>query len=148
MTCVALPLITLLTTIFLVSVAQGEAAAFGPPSGAKLSVEKLSTIANFINGEIAAQRIPGAIVLVGQHGKPVYLRWFGLRDSDKAAPMTVVPRRPMTVWDLLLHTSGITYGFYGDGLVKSALAVMQDAPSGRMHVNTTIKKIVYDAFEK
>jgi CubicO group peptidase (beta-lactamase class C family) len=26
--------------------------------------------------------------------------------------------------------------------------VMQDAPSGRMHVNTTVKKIIYDAFEK
>ena len=156
-------------------------AAFGPPPGAKLSVEKLSTIADFINGEIAAQRIPGAIVLVQQHGKPVYLKWFGLRDPDKGTPMTedaifpihsvtktvtsvaammlvdrgkiglddpvskyipsfavmkvgverkddggkavldlVPPRRPMTVQDLLLHTSGITYGFYGEGLVKSA----------------------------
>jgi CubicO group peptidase (beta-lactamase class C family) len=28
------------------------------------------------------------------------------------------------------------------------LVVMQDSPSGRMHVNTTIKKIVYDALEK
>ena len=26
--------------------------------------------------------------------------------------------------------------------------VMQDSPSGRMHVITTIKKIIYDAFEK
>jgi len=26
--------------------------------------------------------------------------------------------------------------------------VMQDSPSGRQHVNTTIKKIIYDAFEK
>jgi len=26
--------------------------------------------------------------------------------------------------------------------------VMQDSPSGRMHVITTIKKIVYDALEK
>jgi hypothetical protein len=25
---------------------------------------------------------------------------------------------------------------------------MQDSPSGRKHVNTTIKKIVYDALEK
>ena len=26
--------------------------------------------------------------------------------------------------------------------------VMQDSPSGRIHVNTTIKKIIYDALEK
>jgi CubicO group peptidase (beta-lactamase class C family) len=29
-------------------------------------------------------------------------------------------RRPITLEDLLLHTSGITYGFYGEGLVKLA----------------------------
>ena len=35
--------------------------------------------------------------------------------------LDLVPlRRPVTVEDLLLHTSGITYGFYGDGLVKAA----------------------------
>jgi CubicO group peptidase (beta-lactamase class C family) len=32
----------------------------------------------------------------------------------------VAPRRPVNIEDLLLHTSGITYGFYGDGLVRSA----------------------------
>ena len=32
----------------------------------------------------------------------------------------VPPRRPITIEDLLLHTSGITYGFYGEGLVKAA----------------------------
>ena len=63
-------------------------ARFGPPPDAKLSVEKLAPIDDFINGEIAAQRIPGAIVLVQQHGKPVYLKWFGLRDPDKGTPMT------------------------------------------------------------
>jgi CubicO group peptidase (beta-lactamase class C family) len=32
----------------------------------------------------------------------------------------VAPRRPMTVQDLLRHTSGLTYGFFGSGLVKKA----------------------------
>ena len=32
----------------------------------------------------------------------------------------VPPRRPMTVQDLLRHTSGLTYGFFGEGLVKQA----------------------------
>ena len=32
----------------------------------------------------------------------------------------VAPRRAMTVHDLLRHTSGLTYGFFGDGLVKKA----------------------------
>jgi CubicO group peptidase (beta-lactamase class C family) len=32
----------------------------------------------------------------------------------------VPPRKPMTIQDLLRHTSGITYGFFGEGAVKKA----------------------------
>lgn len=32
----------------------------------------------------------------------------------------VAPRRPMTIQDLMRHTSGITYGFFGEGVVKKA----------------------------
>jgi CubicO group peptidase (beta-lactamase class C family) len=153
---------------------------FGAPARAELSVEKLAPIDDFMNGEIASGRIPGAIVLIQQHGQPVYFECFGQRDAEKGTPMTadaifpihsvtktitsvtammlvdrgkialddpvskyipsfagmkvgverkddsgrpvldrVVLRRSVTIEDLLLHTSGITYGFYGDGLVKS-----------------------------
>jgi CubicO group peptidase (beta-lactamase class C family) len=153
----------------------------GPPPGAVLSIEKLSPIEDFINGEIAAGRIPGAIVLIQRYGKPVYFKCFGKRDVEAGTPMTVdaifpihsvtktitsvaammlidrgeialddpvskyipsfagmkvgverkddagrpvldlVPlRRPINIEDLLLHTSGFTYGFYGEGLVKAA----------------------------
>src|ERR1700710_1037841 len=61
---------------------------FGPPPGAVLSVEKLSRIDEFINGEIAAGKIPGAVVLVQRHGKPVYFKTFGKRDVEKGTPMT------------------------------------------------------------
>jgi CubicO group peptidase (beta-lactamase class C family) len=183
MTRIAAALLAVSSCLALAPNAGAEMAAFGPPPGAKLRIEKLEAIADFINGEVAAQRIPGAIVLVQQHGKPLYLKWFGQRDPDKGTPMTedaifpihsvtktitsvaammlvdrgkialddpvskyipsfadmkvgverkddsgktvldrVAPRRPMTVEDLLLHTSGITYGFYGEGLVKSAYA--------------------------
>ena len=153
----------------------------GPPPHAVLSREKLSAIDDFINGEIASGNIPGSIVLIQQHGQPVYFKCFGKRDVDKGTPMTadtifpihsvtktitsvaammlvdrgkialddpvskyipssagmkvgverkddsgrpvldLVPlRRPINIEDLLLHTSGITYGFYGEGLVKAA----------------------------
>jgi CubicO group peptidase (beta-lactamase class C family) len=44
------------------------------------------------------------------------------RKDDTGRPvLDRVPLRwPITLEDLLLHTSGITYGFYGEGLVKSA----------------------------
>jgi CubicO group peptidase (beta-lactamase class C family) len=180
MTRIATSLITLFALAPLASALAGSA-PFGPTPGANIVVEKLAPIEPFVKGEIAAGKIPGAIVLVQQHGKPVYLKWFGTRDPDKGTPMTqdaifpihsvtktitsiaammlidrgkitlndpvskyipsfggmkvgferkdesgktvldLLPlRRPITIEDLLLHTSGITYGFYGDGLVKSA----------------------------
>ena len=158
------------------------AAAFGPPPDAPLSLEALSRIDDFLNDQVAQEKIPGAVVLIQRHGKPIYFKWFGKRDVDAGIDMTddaifplhsltktvtsfaammlvdrgkiklddpvakyipsfadmkvgverkdesgravldLVPlRRPITIEDLLLHTSGITYGFYGPrGLVKAA----------------------------
>jgi CubicO group peptidase (beta-lactamase class C family) len=175
-------LLQLLVAALLLTPLRSLAADFGPPSNAKLSVEKLAAIDVFVSGEIAGGRIPGAIVLIQRHGEPVYFKCFGMRDT-KGTPLTpdtifpihsvtktitsvaalmlvdrgkirlddpvskyipsftnvkigierkdesgrqaldlVSPRRPINVEDLLLHTSGITYGFYGDGLVKTAYA--------------------------
>jgi CubicO group peptidase (beta-lactamase class C family) len=155
----------------------------GPPPGAVPAPDKLSRIDEFLNDEIAASKIPGAIVLNQRHGRPIYFKTFGKRDVEKGTPMTadaifpihsltktitsvaammlvdsgkialsdpvskyipsfagmkvgverkddagrpvldlVPPSRPVIIEDLLLHTSGITYGFYGEGLVKKAYA--------------------------
>src|ERR1700710_3134067 len=41
--------------------------------------------------------------------------------EDGTKSLELVPQtRPMTVLDLMRHTSGITYGFYGDSLVRKA----------------------------
>src|SRR5450631_4896054 len=165
----------------LAAISSAATPALGPPPGAALSREKLSAIEDFINGEIASGRIPGALVLVQRHGQQEYFTTFGKRDVEKGTPMTadaifpihsvtktitsvaamtlvdqgkialddpvskyipsfagmkvgverkddsgqavldLVPlRRPINIEDLLLHTSGITYGFYGEGLVKAA----------------------------
>jgi CubicO group peptidase (beta-lactamase class C family) len=40
-------------------------------------------------------------------------------EDGKLALDLVAPRRPIFIQDLMRHTSGITYGFFGDGLVKS-----------------------------
>ncbi len=43
------------------------------------------------------------------------------KDGSGRLVLGLVPlRRPINIEDLLLHTSGITYGFYGEGLVKAA----------------------------
>jgi CubicO group peptidase (beta-lactamase class C family) len=173
----------LVAAVSLVAPLSAATAQLGPPPHAVLSLEKLSAIDDFLNGEIDAGNIPGAIVLIQRHGQPVYFKCFGKRDVEKGTPMTadaifpihsvsktitsvaammlvdrgkialddpvskyipsfagikvgverkddsgkpvldLVPlRRPINIEDLLLHTSGITYGFYGEGLVKAAYA--------------------------
>jgi CubicO group peptidase (beta-lactamase class C family) len=47
----------------------------------------------------------------------------GVEKTDAAGKATldlVAPRRPMTVQDLMRHTSGLTYGFFGEGMVKKS----------------------------
>ena len=174
--------VALLVAVLVSAPTQLSASTFGPPPNAPLSLEKLSRIDEFLNAQVAQGEIPGAIVLIQRHGKPVYFKWFGKRDVDAGIDMTpdtifplhsltktvtsfaammlidrgniklddpvskyipsfagmkvgverkddsgktvldLVPlRRPVTIEDLLLHTSGITYGFYGQrGPVKAA----------------------------
>jgi CubicO group peptidase (beta-lactamase class C family) len=157
--------------------------SFDLPAGAHFNPQKLERIGEFFRNEIATGKIPGAIVLIQQHGKPVYFEKFGVRDVATQLPMTddtiftvysmskpvtsvaamilvdegklkltdplekyipafatakigvepaaengekkleLVPLdRPITILDLMRHTSGITYGFYGDSLVRKAYA--------------------------
>jgi CubicO group peptidase (beta-lactamase class C family) len=157
--------------------------SFDIPAGARFNLEKLAKVGEFFNNEVATGKIPGAIVLIKQHGKPVYDQSFGVQDVESRAPITdrtifrlfsmtkaitsvaamalvdegklrlndpvskyiptfanvkvgvektadngtktlelVPPNRPPTVLDLMRHTSGITYGFYGDSLVRKAYA--------------------------
>jgi hypothetical protein len=61
------------------------AAQLGPPPGATLSIEKLSKIDDFFNAEDATGRMPGAIVLIQHHGKPVPAK-FSLSLLDAMRP--------------------------------------------------------------
>jgi len=151
------------------------------PAGAHFNPDKLAKVGEFFKNEVATGKISGAIVLIQQHGKPVYHEFFGVQDVVSKAPMTdktifrlfsmtkaitavvsmqlleegkiglddpiakyipsfanvkvgwekkaddgtpalemIAPDRPPTVRDLMTHTSGITYGFYGDSMVRKA----------------------------
>src|SRR3954462_4622764 len=82
--------VTLLVTVSAVASITNSlsAAEFGPPPNATLSVEKLAGIDDFLKAQIASKKIPGAVVLVQRHGKPVYFKWFGKRDVDAGIDMT------------------------------------------------------------
>ena len=152
-------------------------------ASSSFSPEKLTRVGDYIRNEIASGKIPGAIMLIQQHGHPVYFENFGVRDVATRRPMTAdtifriysmskpvtsvaammlvedgklrlddpvskyIPafagvkvgvenrdengkpalvlepvNRPITIEDLLRHTSGLTYGFYGDGAVRKLYA--------------------------
>jgi CubicO group peptidase (beta-lactamase class C family) len=156
---------------------------FDIPTGAHFNPQKLERVGDYFREQIATGKIPGAILLIQQHGKPVYHEFFGVQDVVSKQPMTdqtifrlfsmtkaitsvaammlvdegklpledpianyipsfanvkvgvekknedgtktlelVPPNRPPTILDLMRHTSGITYGFYGDSLVRKAYA--------------------------
>ena len=80
---------TLFGAVLAAGASPAADATFGPRPGARLSAAKLAPIESFINGEIAAGHIPGAVVLVQQHGQPVYLKAFGKRDVNAGVPMTL-----------------------------------------------------------
>src|SRR4029077_14771509 len=50
--------------------------------------EKLQLMTEFFHNEVATGKLPGAVILIQQHGRPVYLKCFGVRDVATAAPMT------------------------------------------------------------
>src|SRR6266480_74468 len=166
------------------------------PVPARFSQGGLQRVGDYIRNEIATGKIPGAILLIQQHGQPVYFENFGVRDVATKLPMTAdtifriysmskpitsvaammlvedgklslddplskyIPafagvkvgvdkrdedgkpvlvleplNRPITIEDLLRHTSGLTYGFYGDSGVR------------KLYVNSDLFKDDFDNAE-
>lgn len=166
-----------------VATSVSAAGTYEIPAGAHFNQQKLQRVGDYLRDKVAQGKIPGAILLIQQHGKPVYHEFFGVRDVATKLPMTddtifrlfsmtkpitsvvammlieegkfrledpvakyipsfknvkvgvekeaadgtktlelVPPNRPPTILDLMTQTSGITYGFYGDHLVRKAYA--------------------------
>jgi len=57
-------------------------------ASSSFSPEKLARVGDYIRNEIATSKIPGAIMLIQQHGQPVYFENFGVRDVATQLPMT------------------------------------------------------------
>ena len=171
------------TLAFAVTIALAESSLGAPAIEARVTGEGLAHIDAYLEAEIAANKIPGAVVLIQRNGETAYLKSFGVRDPGTKRPMTansifriysmskpittvaammlvedgklqlddplskyipafanvkvgleenaangavtldLVPaKQPITIRDLMRHTSGITYGFIGEGLVKRTYA--------------------------
>ncbi|HEV2159729.1 serine hydrolase domain-containing protein [Bradyrhizobium sp.] len=164
----------------------GVAGAKAGPEARKahsFSPEGLAKVSDYIRNEIVAGTFPGAILLLQQHGKPVYCENFGVRDIateismsadtifrlySMSKPVTTVLammlveegklslddpvskyipafgkmkvgvekkaedgkvsleleplNRAVTIKDLMRHTAGLPYGYYGGGPVNKLYA--------------------------
>jgi CubicO group peptidase (beta-lactamase class C family) len=76
---------------------------FDIPPGAHFNPDKLAKISEFFKNEVTTGKIPGAIVLIQQHGKPVYHESFGVQDVGSKAPIT-----DQTIFRLFSMTKAIT----------------------------------------
>ncbi|MFH0131479.1 serine hydrolase domain-containing protein [Variovorax sp. VaC1] len=151
------------------------------PEQVGLSTPRLQMLSDVLKADVAAGKIPGAVLLVARQGKVAWFEPVGKLDPASGTAMprdgifriysmskpittvaammlvedgrlklddpiatylpefarmtvgvekpgpdgkpvldTVPARRPITVQDLMRHTSGLTYGFFGPGLVKQA----------------------------
>src|SRR3954453_23087144 len=58
------------------------------PDAPTFSRAALDRFSDYVRSEITAGKIPGAVMLIQQHGKPVYFESFGVRDPETRQPMT------------------------------------------------------------
>src|SRR6266700_1766302 len=79
--------VTALLALAAGSLASAEG-TFDIPPGAHFNKQRLEKVGEFFRNEVATGKIPGAILLIEQHGKPVYHEFFGVRDFETKAPMT------------------------------------------------------------
>src|SRR5436309_14148444 len=77
----------LVAALILLAGATGPVRAEAPVARS-FSTAGLARVSAFLRGEVKAGKIPGAILLIQQHGEPVLSEAFGLRDAKAARPMT------------------------------------------------------------
>src|SRR5580704_5308971 len=105
--------------------ARGEG-TYEIPAGAHFNPEKLAKVGDYLRDQIAGGKIPGAIVLIQQHGKPVYHEFFGVRDVATKEPMT-----DDTIFRLFSMTKPIT-----------SVVAMQLIDEGKISLDDPVAKYI------
>ena len=88
--------------------------------------DKLEAITAFFNNEVATGKLPGAVILVQQHGRPLYLKSFGVQDVETGTPMS-----PDTIFAIHSMTKPIT-----------SLAAMMLIDDGKLALNDPLSKYI------
>ena len=96
------------------------------PVAAAPSTAKLERLSGFFENEVTTGKLAGAIVLIQQHGLPVYFKRFGVQDVATKQPMT-----PDTIFALHSMTKPITN-----------LAAMMLIDDGKLALDDPVSKYI------
>jgi CubicO group peptidase (beta-lactamase class C family) len=88
--------------------------------------DKLTILTDFFQNEVTTGKLPGAVILIQQHGRPVYLKCFGVRDVTTWLPMT-----PDTIFALHSMTKPIT-----------RVAAMMLIDAGKLSLDDPVSKYI------
>ena len=122
-------MLRLLGSAALVSIAVSSARAEGTfdiPAGAHFNKEKLARVDAYLRDQVAQGKIPGAVLLIEQHGVPVYHGLIGSRDAATKEPMT-----DDTIFRLFSLTKPIT-----------SVVAMQLIDDGKFALNDPVAKYI------
>jgi CubicO group peptidase (beta-lactamase class C family) len=114
------------STIAVLALWTDGGAAAGMAGAPAPAPEKLQLITEFFDNEVASGRLPGAVVLIQQHGNPVYLKTFGVRDIETGLSMT-----PDTIFALHSMTKPVT-----------SLAAMMLIDAGKLALDDPVAKYI------
>ena len=96
------------------------------PIAPTFSRAALDRIGDHIRNEVATGKIPGAILLIQQHGKPVYFESFGVRDPATRQPMT-----PDTIFQIYSMSKAVT-----------SVAAMMLVDDGKLALDDPVSKYI------
>src|SRR3954471_7884225 len=107
----------------------------GPPDGraesvspvvASFSRADLDRFGDFVRTQVVTRKIPGAVLLIQQHGKQVYLESFGVRSVATELPMTAD-----TIFRIYSMSKAIT-----------SVAIMMLVEDGKLTIDDAVSKYI------
>src|SRR5689334_7597865 len=103
---------------------HGVRAESQAPVAATLSQAGLERIGDYLHNEVRTGKIPGGVLLIQQHGKPVYFESFGLRSVRTKQKMT-----PDTIFRIFSMSKAVT-----------SVAAMMLVDYGRLSLDDPVSK--------
>ena len=79
---------------------RAEPKALNAPTFSRAALDQFG---DYVRNEVTTGKIPGAVLLIQQHGKPVCLESFGVRDPASSQPMT-----PDTIFQIYSMSKAVT----------------------------------------